>query len=191
MSSVSWIEGFAADRPGHEMTHAPRLLAPLAALLRSRSNKRLQISSSSSTSILDSVATRIDEERDITRYLTNLLIFLGLLGTFWGLATTVPAFVETIRNLLPKEGEAGVVVFERLMAGLESQLAAWARPSPHRFLVWLGRSSWAFSSCSRATDRTASIANWRNGSPGSPSSVTPRTGRAAAIPRPSWARSSR
>jgi hypothetical protein len=122
MSSVSWIEGFAADRPGHEMTHAPRLLAPLAALLRSRSSKRLQISSSSSTSILDSVATRIDEERDITRYLTNLLIFLGLLGTFWGLATTVPAFVDTIRNLSPKEGEAGVVVFERLMAGLESQL---------------------------------------------------------------------
>jgi hypothetical protein len=121
-SSVSWIEGFAADRPGHEMTHAPRLLAPLAALLRSRGNKRMQISASSSTSILDSVATRIDEERDITRYLTNLLIFLGLLGTFWGLATTVPAFVETIRNLSPREGETGVVVFERLMAGLESQL---------------------------------------------------------------------
>jgi hypothetical protein len=121
MTSVSWIEGFAADRPGHEMTHAPRLLAPLAALLRSR-GKRMQISASSSRSILDSVATRIDEERDITRYLTNLLIFLGLLGTFWGLATTVPAFVETIRNLAPREGEPGVAVFERLMAGLESQL---------------------------------------------------------------------
>jgi hypothetical protein len=120
-SSVGWIEGFAADRPGHEMTHAPRLLAPLAALLRSR-GKRMQISASSSRSILDSVATRIDEERDITRYLTNLLIFLGLLGTFWGLATTVPAFVETIRGLAPREGEPGVAVFERLMAGLESQL---------------------------------------------------------------------
>jgi hypothetical protein len=121
MTSVSWIEGFAANRPGHEMTHAPRLLAPLAALLRSR-GKRMQISASSSRSILDSVATRIDEERDITRYLTNLLIFLGLLGTFWGLATTVPAFVETIRGLAPREGEPGVAVFERLMAGLESQL---------------------------------------------------------------------
>jgi hypothetical protein len=121
ITSVSWIEGFAADRPGHQMTRAPRLLAPLAALLRSR-GKRMQISASSSRSILDSVATRIDEARDITRYLTNLLIFLGLLGTFWGLATTVPAFVDTIRNLAPREGEPGVAVFERLMSGLEAQL---------------------------------------------------------------------
>jgi hypothetical protein len=120
-SSISWIEGFAADRPGHQMTRAPRLLAPLAALLRSR-GKRMQISASSSRSILDSVATRIDEERDIARYLTNLLIFLGLLGTFWGLATTVPAFVETIRSLAPREGEPGFAVFERLMTGLEAQL---------------------------------------------------------------------
>ena len=121
VSSVSWIEGFAADRPGHQMTRAPRLLAPLAALLRSR-GKRMQISASSSRSILDSVATRIDEARDITRYLGNLLIFLGLLGTFYGLATTVPAVVDTIRSLAPQSGEEGIAVFERLMTGLEAQL---------------------------------------------------------------------
>jgi len=121
VSSVSWIEGFAADRPGHQMTRAPRLLAPLAALLRTR-GKRMQISSSSSRSILDSVATRIDEARDITRYITNLLIFLGLLGTFYGLATTVPAVVDTIRSLAPQENEGGIQVFERLMSGLEAQL---------------------------------------------------------------------
>jgi hypothetical protein len=121
VSSVSWIEGFAADRPGHQMTRAPRLLAPLAALLRSR-GKRMQISSSSARSILDSVATRIDEARDITRYIGNLLIFLGLLGTFYGLATTVPAVVDTIRSLAPQENEGGIEVFERLMSGLEGQL---------------------------------------------------------------------
>ena len=121
VSSVSWIEGFAADRPGHQMTRAPRLLAPLAALLRSR-GKRMQISASSSRSILDSVATRIDEARDITRYLGNLLIFLGLLGTFYGLATTVPAVVDTIRSLAPQGDEEGIAVFERLMSGLEAQL---------------------------------------------------------------------
>lgn len=121
MSSVSWIEGFAADRPGHQLTRAPRLLAPLAALLRTR-GKRMQISSASSRSIIDSVATRIDEERDITRYLTNLLIFLGLLGTFYGLATTVPAMVDTIRSLAPQGDEDGIVVFQRLMSGLEAQL---------------------------------------------------------------------
>jgi len=121
ISSVVWIEGFAANRPGHDFTAAPRLLAPLAALLRSR-GARTQISSSSSRSILDSVATRIDEARDITRYLTNLLIFLGLLGTFYGLATTVPAVVETIRSLAPQDGESGVQVFDKLMGGLEAQL---------------------------------------------------------------------
>ena len=121
MQSVSWIEDFVRHIPGHENTIPPRLLAPLASLLRSRS-KKMQISNSSSRSILDSVATRIDEARDITRYLTNLLIFLGLLGTFYGLATTVPAVVETIRSLAPKEGETGVQVFTKLMGGLESQL---------------------------------------------------------------------
>ncbi len=119
--SVGWIEGFVAENPGHEFVKAPRLLAPLAALLRSR-GREMQISASSSRSIQDSVATRIDEARDITRYIVNLLIFLGLLGTFYGLATTVPAIVETIRGLAPQNGEDGMQVFARLMSGLESQL---------------------------------------------------------------------
>ena len=121
VQSVSWIEDFVRHVPGHEMTKPPRLLAPLASLLRSRGS-RMQISSSSSRSILESVATRIDEARDITRYLANLLVFLGLLGTFFGLATSVPAVVETIRSLAPQEGETGLQVFEKLMSGLENQL---------------------------------------------------------------------
>ncbi len=119
--SVNWIEGFVAENPGHEFVKAPRLLAPLAALLRSR-GRQMQISAPSSQSIQDSVATRIDEARDITRYIVNLLIFLGLLGTFYGLATTVPAIVDTIRGLAPKAGEDGMQVFSRLMSGLEAQL---------------------------------------------------------------------
>ena len=121
MGSASWIEGFAAQRPGFRFTRAPRLLASLAALLRQRS-RGAQINAASARSILDSVATRIDEARDITRYLVNLLIFLGLLGTFYGLATTVPAVVETIRSLAPQGNEAGTAVFGRLMTGLENQL---------------------------------------------------------------------
>jgi hypothetical protein len=89
--------------------------------LRQR-GKRMQIASSSARSILDSVAQRIDEAREITRYIVNMLIFLGLLGTFYGLATTVPAVVDTIRSLAPQEGEAGIAVFNRLMTGLEEQL---------------------------------------------------------------------
>lgn len=119
--SVYWIENFVRGTAGTEDDVPPRLLAPLAALLRSRS-ARMSISSSSSRSIQDSVAQRIDEARDITRYLINLLVFLGLLGTFWGLATTVPAVVETIRSLAPQEGESGLDVFSKLMGGLENQL---------------------------------------------------------------------
>lgn len=121
-ASVSWIEGFVQQREGHDPERAPRLLASLAALMRSNRGTQLQIGASSSRSILDSIATRIDEARDITRYIVNLLIFLGLLGTFFGLATTVPAVVETIRSLAPGEGEGGVEVFNRLMTGLEEQL---------------------------------------------------------------------
>jgi hypothetical protein len=121
MQSVRWIHGFVQPDPHVQQVSAPRLLAPLAALLRSR-GARMRISATSSRSILDSVETRIDEARDITRYLVNLLIFLGLLGTFYGLATTVPAVVETIRNLAPQEGETGMEVFSKLMGGLEAQL---------------------------------------------------------------------
>jgi len=120
-SSVRWIGGFVAETPGHQITIAPRLLAPLASLLRSRGSTS-HISSTSARSILESVATRIDEERDITRYLVNLLIFLGLLGTFYGLATSVPAVVETIRSLAPQEGESAMGGFGRLMSGLEQQM---------------------------------------------------------------------
>ena len=121
MNSVRWIERFARDAGGHSYSAAPSLLAPLATLLRSR-GARTQVSSSSGRSILDSVAQRIDEDREITRYIGNVLIFLGLLGTFYGLATTVPALVETIRSLNPGEGESGADIFARLQSGLEAQL---------------------------------------------------------------------
>lgn len=121
VGSVRWIEDFVAQRPGHDMVKPPLLLAPLAALLRQR-RKRMQIASTSARSILDSVAQRIDEVREITRYIVNLLIFLGLLGTFYGLAITIPAIVDTIRGLAPQEGEEGVAIFNRLMTGLEAQL---------------------------------------------------------------------
>lgn len=121
IGSVKWIENFASDNDTPDGV-PPQMLAPLAALLRTR-GARMQVNASSSRSILDSVATRIDEARELTRYIVNTLIFLGLLGTFYGLATTVPAIVDTIRGLSPQEGEASTDVFNRLMTGLESQLS--------------------------------------------------------------------
>lgn len=121
VGSVRWIESFAAGLT--PAADPPRLLAPLAALLRSRAPGRgAALSASSARSILDSVSARIEEARDITRYLSNLLIFLGLLGTLYGLSTTVPAVVDTIRALAPKDGESSAQVFSKLMTGLESQL---------------------------------------------------------------------
>lgn len=121
VSSVVWIESFALDRPGHEFIKAPRLLASLSALLSDRRARR-GLTASSTQSILESVGTRIEEQRDLTRYLINLLIFLGLLGTFYGLATVVPAVVDTIRSLAPQEGQDAIEVFDNLMTGLEDQL---------------------------------------------------------------------
>ncbi len=119
--AVRWIKGFVLDRPGHEFVKAPRILATLEALLRD-SRARKSLTSTSSRSILDSVGTRLDELRDITRYIASLLIFLGLLGTFYGLATTVPAVVDTIKNLAPQEGQSAADTFKNLMTGLEHQL---------------------------------------------------------------------
>lgn len=121
IGSVRWIESFAREGAALD-DKPPQMLAPLAALLRTR-GARMQVSASSTRSILDSVSTRIDEAREITRYIVNTLIFLGLLGTFYGLATTVPAIVDTIRSLAPQNGEGSTDVFNRLMTGLESQLS--------------------------------------------------------------------
>jgi hypothetical protein len=120
ISSISWLKRFT-NGDGSFAGNPPRLLTSLVSLMRIRQSK-MKIGTAASHSIMESVASRIDEAREITRYINNLLIFLGLLGTFYGLATTVPAVVETIRSLNPSENEGSVEVFGRLMTGLENQL---------------------------------------------------------------------
>lgn len=121
MRSVQWIERFTTSGMAQDQVDPPQLLAPLATLMRSRGE--MQLTATSTRSILDSVGTRVEEDREITRYIVNTLIFLGLLGTFYGLATTVPALVDTIRSLAPQGDEPGLSVFNRLMTGLEEQLS--------------------------------------------------------------------
>ena len=113
---VRWVNSF---RAGSEVTE-PVLLAPMKALL-SRSST-MALSTSSMRSMLDSIANRLDEARDITRYLTGLLVFLGLLGTFWGLLGTIGSIGQTIQALDPGSGDAGDVL-EALKAGLAAPLA--------------------------------------------------------------------
>ena len=119
--ATRWLKNMEAGRKGHEFTKPPRILAAMAPMMR-EGRMQQRMATSSTRSILDSIATRLDEMRDITRYITSLLIFLGLLGTFWGLSITVPAVVDTIRSLAPQEGQGTEDVFERLMTGLEDQL---------------------------------------------------------------------
>ncbi|MEK9733680.1 MAG: biopolymer transporter ExbB, partial [Paracoccaceae bacterium] len=118
--SVRWIENFVANRV-RLTAKVPKVLAPLATLLGTRSSQ-MKIAATSTQCILVSVWSRMEEARVITRDFVILVVVLGLLGTFYGLATTVPALVETIRSLAPRDGEAGFEVFSRLMDGLESQL---------------------------------------------------------------------
>ena len=115
-----WIEGFARNTPG-VTDRIPRLLATLASIKGLVSEER-SLNSISARSILDSVGSRLDESRDVTRYITGLLVLTGLLGTFYGLATTVPAVVETIRSLAPQDDQSSMDAFNGLMSGLENQL---------------------------------------------------------------------
>lgn len=117
---IKWVNAFRRADPGLTLPPPPRLLAPMATLLGERKG-RVAISAPAMRSILDSIASRLDEARDISRYMIGLLIFLGLLGTFWGLLDTVSSIAETIRTLSPAGGGAGDV-FEELRAGLEAPL---------------------------------------------------------------------
>jgi hypothetical protein len=117
---IRWVNTFRVAEPGIEAERAPVLLAPMATLLGDRIG-RMAISTQTMRSILDSIQMRLDEDRDIGRYLTSLLIFLGLLGTFWGLLQTVGAVASTIQNLDVSSSNTGVI-FEDLKDGLAAPL---------------------------------------------------------------------
>src|SRR5215218_10634655 len=117
---VNWVNSFRLADPGLAVERPPVLLAPMAALLGDRMG-RMAISSTMMRGILDSIATRLDEARDLSRYMTGLLIFLGLLGTFWGLIETVGSVGKFLESL-KVGGDAGAV-FESLKEGLAAPLS--------------------------------------------------------------------
>ncbi len=118
---VDWLETFQRGDPGLSVRQPPELLAPMATMLGDRGG-RVSLSTMSMRSLLDSIATRLDESRDISRYLIGLLIFLGLLGTFWGLLETVRSIGGTI-NSLSVDTNDFVVMFNELKGGLERPLS--------------------------------------------------------------------
>src|SRR5215208_3052648 len=116
---VAWVNDFRLADPGIAVSKPPVLLAPMAALLGDRVG-RMAISTTTMRSILDSIQIRLDEARELSRYMTGLLIFLGLLGTFWGLIETVGSVGKVIENL-KVGGDAGSV-FDSLKEGLAAPL---------------------------------------------------------------------
>jgi hypothetical protein len=119
---IRWIASVRRTDPGMTPVSAltPNLLSPLANMLAEQRG-RLSLSAPAARSVLDGVQSRLDESRDIARYMTGLLVFLGLLGTFWGLILVVNSVAGAI-EALPSGAAGGGVSFDQLRAGLEAPL---------------------------------------------------------------------
>ena len=114
---VGWIRRY---QQVHDVAAAgtPRMLAPMATMIGERGNRPLRLTATTMRSILDSVGARLDEGREISRYLIALLVFLGLLGTFWGLIETIEAVASAIQNLTVESGENFKTVFQKFKEDL-------------------------------------------------------------------------
>ena len=127
---VAWLEAYQNPRPRAKTVPAPRLLAPMASMLTTRESgrgakggaqARFTLSTLATRSLLDSIGSRLDESREVARYMTGLLIFLGLLGTFWGLLRTVGAVSGVIQHMSIASTDLAQL-FEQLKAGLAEPL---------------------------------------------------------------------
>jgi hypothetical protein len=123
---VEWLEAFrnpsSARAPsGAPLGKPPRLLAPMANMLAARKSERLSLSAMAMRSLLDGIAARLDELRELSRYAIGLLIFLGLLGTFWGLLLTIGSVSNVINDMSVGTGDINAL-FNQLKAGLADPL---------------------------------------------------------------------
>jgi len=118
---IQWIELFKRTPPDRPMPAAPKLLAPMARMFAGRERAKFSLSTPSLRSILDSVYLRLEESRDLSRYLVGLAIFLGLLGTFWGLLVTIRSVAEIIGSL--GVGSDPVAMFTQLKENLKQPLS--------------------------------------------------------------------
>ncbi len=127
-TEISWLEHLRRESQGGlifpgtlSQERPPRLLAPMATMLGEKRGK-LSLSTLSMRTLLDGLQSRIEESHDLSRYLIGLLIFLGLLGTFWGLLQTVNAVGETISGLSGVTADPAIM-FEDLKSGLSKPLS--------------------------------------------------------------------
>src|SRR5271165_5826573 len=116
---IYWVNSLTGEQAGKTVGQ-PILLAPMAAMLNAGAGAR-GLSTITTRAILDSIATRLDEGRELNRYLVGLLVFLGLLGTFWGLLETVHSISGVIESM--KTGSDTATMFDDLKSGLSAPIA--------------------------------------------------------------------
>ena len=116
---IRWVNSLSSSE-AYAKAQAPKLLAPMSTMLQAGAGKR-GLSTSVTRAILDSVGTRLDEGRELNRYLVGLLVFLGLLGTFWGLLETVHSISGVIDAM--KTGSDNTTMFDDLKTGLSAPIA--------------------------------------------------------------------
>ncbi len=120
---IRWIESLRTSKPGYAMQAAPFLLTPVANALGEQERRgRVVLPANSVRFLLDSIASRLDEQREITRYEIGLLIFLGLLGTFWGLLETINSVSQVISGLSVGGDGDIATVFDELKTGLAAPM---------------------------------------------------------------------
>jgi hypothetical protein len=120
---VLWMRRYQqreANAPAPAATSV-NLLAPMAAMLGERQDNEIRLSPTASRAVLDGIATRLDERRELARYMIGLLIFLGLLGTFWGLLETIGAVADAINGLQVTAGDP-LQMFAKLKGSIEGPL---------------------------------------------------------------------
>jgi hypothetical protein len=117
---TGWVAAFRSG--GTVPDTAPRLLGPTARILKEREGQRQRLTASLLRSLIDHVGLRLDERRDIGRYLVMLLVFLGLFGTFWGMMRSVDAVVEVVGGMVVGAGDDFAATFARFKAGLIATL---------------------------------------------------------------------
>jgi hypothetical protein len=121
---VRWVEHFRRSRQPLEQATPPQLLAPMARMLAGRADgeRRITLSGQAMRTLLDGIASRLDESRELSRYVTGVMIFLGLLGTFWGLLHTVSSVAAVINSMSLGGGDVNMM-FAQLKSGLAQPLA--------------------------------------------------------------------
>ena len=165
---IRWVNAFRIADPGLTISAKPVLLAPMATMLRDRTGA-ISLSTSAMRSFMDSIGSRLDEARDTGRYLVGLLVFLGLLGTFWGLLETIQSVGQAI-DTLDTQGNRQRPALQRF----ESRIVGAAQGHGHGVFVLAARPRGlarfsASSNCKPATRIIASTTNSKNGCRASPS----------------------